>query len=246
MTQEDEAILLGQDVRRMVKKLSNYYTRDQWNYEDSVQSGMLYAMNYLNKFPDDPRDKAFYNRLYSYLRGMIGAQMASRMRYRARVGLLKEPDILPCPNEVDYDHMASVIPPSVTEAMRHISKANLECVKLHYLSDMNFERVGEKLNISRHLARKRAENGITQIRRYLSGNPTEKKRGRKPKLSRCSIESCGQVSKAHGMCSTHYTRVRKYGDPHVNNGKKFSSDYQPLKQSAKILEIGIESGADSR
>lgn len=247
MTQEDEAILLGPDVRRMVKKLSNYYTRDQWNFEDSVQNGMLYAMNYLRRFPDDPRDKAFYIRLYGYLRGKIGAHMVSRIRYQKRVESLEDPSILQCPDDVAYDHMvASEIPQSVTEAMDHINKANLDCIKLHYLGGMNFERIGEKLNISRHLARTRVEYGIKQIRRYLKGLSIEKKRGRKPKLSRCSIESCGQVSKANGMCSTHYMRVRRYGDPHVNNGKKFSSDYQPLKQSSKMPEIGIESGADSR
>lgn len=34
--------------------------------------------------------------------------------------------------------------------------------------------------------------------------------------SACSVEDCGRMSETTGMCSMHYIRVRRHGDPHVN------------------------------
>jgi hypothetical protein len=39
------------------------------------------------------------------------------------------------------------------------------------------------------------------------------KRGRKPELRFCKIEGCNRPLEARGLCTGHYRRLRRYGDP---------------------------------
>lgn len=59
-----------------------------------------------------------------------------------------------------------------------------------------------------------------------------------PKL--CSIDGCGKRHKAHGLCSAHYAKLRKYGDP-------LAEDRRPKKVFAPCVIPGCEEmGSSSR
>lgn len=59
-----------------------------------------------------------------------------------------------------------------------------------------------------------------------------------PKL--CSIDGCGKHHKAHGLCSAHYAKLRKYGDPK-------EPDHRPVKVFAPCVVAGCDKvGSSSR
>jgi hypothetical protein len=60
------------------------------------------------------------------------------------------------------------------------------------------------------------EKSANELRGYLSAARTGRKTGgsMKTKLqAACSVEGCGKSARGHGLCSAHYTRARRHGNP---------------------------------
>lgn len=58
---------------------------------------------------------------------------------------------------------------------------------------------------------------------------------------RCSVEGCEKALYVKGMCATHYTRVRRHGDPHTVDKRRggVRKEPRPVKHGTQWAYQGI-------
>jgi len=54
---------------------------------------------------------------------------------------------------------------------------------------------------------------LRRVRKHGNPGPAEKLRHTSPNPSKCTLDGCSGVPKAHGLCEGHYQRWWKTGDP---------------------------------
>ncbi len=228
MNQEDEKLLLGKDVQRIVTRWAKKYTRKYHDYEDARQTALLHAVRYLRDKRDVPRDQTFLFQLNDYVRAVIGDPNRKRVKYiQSHQRELYGDSPLLARDYTKKDELSL----TVREAMNMLPEHMRLAVKYVFFYDMSDNEAGRACGVTAQTIRNRIAAASRVLKPAIMGERVRDPHFRNPPANtlpslsiseslkrripdkKCKADGCDEPGATRGLCNKHYRRWLTHGDP---------------------------------